>query len=84
VRINLHVRIVLYCSTSKSHAVTPQPGPGEPFQSVAKRARIEGFTGLDLSIGVQFSTPNDASPTMLNDRAGGPFVVPCVTPEPPL
>ena len=46
-RINLHARIVLCGSISKSDAATPQPGPANYFNLVARRARMEGFTGLD-------------------------------------
>jgi NADPH-dependent curcumin reductase len=46
-RINLHARIVLCGSISKSDAATPQPGPTNYSNLVARRARMEGFTGLD-------------------------------------
>jgi len=46
-RINLHSRIVLCGSVSKSDAATPQPGPANYSNMVARRARMEGFTGLD-------------------------------------
>jgi NADPH-dependent curcumin reductase CurA len=46
-RINLNARIVLCGSISKSDAATPQPGPANYSNLVAKRARMEGFTGLD-------------------------------------
>ena len=46
-RINLHARIVLCGSISKSDAATPQPGPANYSNLVARRARMEGFTGLD-------------------------------------
>jgi NADPH-dependent curcumin reductase len=46
-RINLNARIALCGSISKSDAVTPQPGPANYSNLVAKRARMEGFTGLD-------------------------------------
>jgi NADPH-dependent curcumin reductase len=46
-RINLHARIVLCGSISKSDAATPQPGPTNYSNLVARRARKEGFTGLD-------------------------------------
>src|SRR6202040_1005407 len=48
-RINLHARIVLCGSISKSDAATPQPGPANYSNLVARRARMEGFTGLDYS-----------------------------------
>jgi NADPH-dependent curcumin reductase CurA len=46
-RINLHARIVLCGAISKSDAATPQPGPANYSNLVARRARMEGFTGLD-------------------------------------
>jgi NADPH-dependent curcumin reductase CurA len=46
-RINLNARIVLCGSISKSDATTPQPGPANYSNLVARRARMEGFTGLD-------------------------------------
>jgi len=46
-RINLHARIVLCGSISKSDAATPQPGPANYSNLVARRASMEGFTGLD-------------------------------------
>src|SRR3984957_6596877 len=46
-RINLNARIALCGSISKSDALTPQPGPANYSNLVAKRARMEGFTGLD-------------------------------------
>jgi NADPH-dependent curcumin reductase len=46
-RINLHARIVLCGSISKSDAAAPQPGPANYSNLVAMRARMEGFTGLD-------------------------------------
>ena len=46
-RINLHARIVLCGSISKSDAATPQQGPANYSNLVARRARMEGFTGLD-------------------------------------
>jgi NADPH-dependent curcumin reductase CurA len=46
-RINLNARIVLCGSISKSDAATPQPGPANYSNLVARRARMEGFTGLD-------------------------------------
>jgi NADPH-dependent curcumin reductase CurA len=46
-RINLHARIVLCGSISKSDAATPPPGPANYSNLVARRARMEGFTGLD-------------------------------------
>jgi NADPH-dependent curcumin reductase len=46
-RINVHARIVLCGSISKSDAGTPQPGPANYSNLVARRARMEGFTGLD-------------------------------------
>src|SRR5260370_345667 len=46
-RINLNARIVLCGSISKSDAATPQPGPANYSNLVARRARMEGLTGLD-------------------------------------
>ena len=46
-RINLNARIVLCGSISKSDAATPQPGPANYSNLVARRGRMEGFTGLD-------------------------------------
>jgi NADPH-dependent curcumin reductase CurA len=46
-RINLHARVVLCGSISKSDAATPQPGPANYSNLVARRARMEGFTGFD-------------------------------------
>jgi len=46
-RINDNARIVLCGSISKSDAATPQPGPANYSNLVARRARMEGFTGLD-------------------------------------
>src|ERR1700716_2698747 len=46
-RRNLNARIVLCGSISKSDAATPQPGPANYSNLVARRARMEGFTGLD-------------------------------------
>jgi len=46
-QINLNGRIVLCGSISKSDAATPQPGPANYSNLVARRARMEGFTGLD-------------------------------------
>jgi NADPH-dependent curcumin reductase CurA len=46
-RINLNARIVLCGSISKSDAATPQPGPANYSNLVARRARMEGFTGFD-------------------------------------
>jgi NADPH-dependent curcumin reductase CurA len=46
-RINLHARIVLCGSISKSDATTPQPGPANYSNLVARRARMEGFAALD-------------------------------------
>jgi NADPH-dependent curcumin reductase len=46
-RINVNARIVLCGSISKSDAATPQPGPANYSNLVARRARMEGFTGLD-------------------------------------
>jgi NADPH-dependent curcumin reductase len=45
-RINLHARIVL-CGAIAHYAATPQPGPANYSNLVARRARMEGFTGLD-------------------------------------
>ena len=46
-RINLNARIVRVGSISKSDTATPQPGPANYSNLVARRARMEGFTGLD-------------------------------------
>jgi NADPH-dependent curcumin reductase CurA len=46
-RINVNARIVLCGSISKSDTGTPQPGPANYSNLVARRARMEGFTGLD-------------------------------------
>jgi hypothetical protein len=46
-RINLKARIVLCGSISKSDASEPQPGPANYSNLVARRGRMEGFTGLD-------------------------------------
>jgi NADPH-dependent curcumin reductase len=46
-RINVNARIALCGSISKSEAATPQPGPANYSNLVARRARMEGFTGLD-------------------------------------
>src|SRR5260370_1236419 len=46
-RINLNARIVLCGSISKADAATPQPGPANYSNLVARRARMAGFTGLD-------------------------------------
>jgi NADPH-dependent curcumin reductase CurA len=46
-RINVNACIVLCGSISKSDAVTPQPGPANYSNLVARRARMQGFTGLD-------------------------------------
>jgi NADPH-dependent curcumin reductase len=46
-RINIRARIALCGSTSKSDADTPQPGPANYSNLVARRGRMEGFTGLD-------------------------------------
>jgi NADPH-dependent curcumin reductase len=46
-RIKLNARVVLCGSISKSDAATPQPGPANYSNLVARRARMEGFTGLD-------------------------------------
>ena len=46
-RINVNARIVLCGSISKSDAATPPPGPANYSNLVARRARMEGFTGLD-------------------------------------
>src|ERR1700730_9258981 len=46
-RINLNARIALCGSISKSDGATPQPGPANYSNLVARRARMEGFTGLD-------------------------------------
>jgi NADPH-dependent curcumin reductase CurA len=47
-RINVYARIVLCGSISKSDAARPQPGPANYSNLVARRARMEGFTGLDF------------------------------------
>ena len=49
-RINVQARIVLCGSISKSDAAAPQPGPANYSNLVARRARMEGFTGLDRSL----------------------------------
>jgi hypothetical protein len=46
-RININARVVLCGSISKSDTATPQPGPANYSNLVARRARMEGFTGLD-------------------------------------
>jgi NADPH-dependent curcumin reductase CurA len=46
-RINVSARIVLCGSISKSDVSEPQPGPANYSNLVARRARMEGFTGLD-------------------------------------
>ena len=46
-RINVKARIALCGSISKSDASEPQPGPANYSNLVARRARMEGFTGLD-------------------------------------
>jgi NADPH-dependent curcumin reductase CurA len=46
-RINLNARVVLCGSISKADAATPQPGPANYSNLVARRARMEDFTGLD-------------------------------------
>jgi hypothetical protein len=46
-RINLHARIALCGSISKSDASEPQPGPANYSNLVARRGRMVGFTGLD-------------------------------------
>src|ERR1700733_4492375 len=46
-RINVNARIVLCGSISKSDAATAQPGPANYSNLVARRARMEGFTGHD-------------------------------------
>jgi len=46
-RINLNARIALCGSISKSDAAARQPGPANYSNLVARRARMEGFTGLD-------------------------------------
>jgi NADPH-dependent curcumin reductase CurA len=48
-RINVNARIVLCGSISKADTATPQPGPANYSNLVARRARMEGFTGLDYS-----------------------------------
>src|ERR1700736_6245569 len=44
-RINLKARVVLCGSISRSNP--SEPGPANYFNLVARRARMEGFTGLD-------------------------------------
>ena len=46
-RINLNARIALCGSISKSDTATTQPGSANYSNLVARRARMEGFTGLD-------------------------------------
>jgi NADPH-dependent curcumin reductase len=46
-RINLKARIVLCGSISKSDTSEPQPGPANYSNLVARRGRMEGFTGID-------------------------------------
>jgi NADPH-dependent curcumin reductase len=46
-RINLNARVVLCGSISKSDS--SEPGPANYSNLVARRARMEGFTGLDYS-----------------------------------
>jgi NADPH-dependent curcumin reductase len=46
-RINVNARIALCGSISKADATSPQPGPANYSNLVARRARMEGFTGLD-------------------------------------
>ena len=46
-RINVNARIVLCGSISKSDVSEPQPGLANYSNLVARRARMEGFTGLD-------------------------------------
>jgi NADPH-dependent curcumin reductase CurA len=46
-RISINARIVLCGSISKSDATARQPGPSNYSNLVARRARMEGFTGLD-------------------------------------
>jgi NADPH-dependent curcumin reductase CurA len=46
-RINLKARIVLCGSISKSDTAEPQPGPANYSNLVARRARMEGFSGID-------------------------------------
>jgi NADPH-dependent curcumin reductase len=46
-RINLKARIVLCGSISKSDTSEAQPGPANYSNLVARRGRMEGFTGLD-------------------------------------
>jgi len=45
-RINLKARIVLCGSISRSD--TSEPGPANYFNLVARRGRMEGFTGVDF------------------------------------
>jgi NADPH-dependent curcumin reductase len=59
-RINLNARIVLCGSISKSDAATPQPGPANYSNLVARRARMEGFTGLDYPARVPEAFDPDA------------------------
>ena len=51
-RINVSARIVLCGSISKSDAAAPQAGPANYSNLVARRARMEGFTGLDYPMRV--------------------------------
>jgi NADPH-dependent curcumin reductase CurA len=46
-RIKVNARIALCGSISKAEAASPQPGPANYSNLVARRARMEGFTGLD-------------------------------------
>src|SRR5260370_10486091 len=46
-RINVNARIVLCGSISTADAATPQPSPANYSTLGARRARMEGFTGLD-------------------------------------
>jgi NADPH-dependent curcumin reductase CurA len=46
-RINLRARIVLCGSISKSDTSEQQPGPANYSNLVARRGRMEGFTGFD-------------------------------------
>jgi NADPH:quinone reductase-like Zn-dependent oxidoreductase len=47
VRISVRTRIVLCGSISKSKSDPSDPSPANYFNLVTRRARMEGFTGLD-------------------------------------
>jgi NADPH-dependent curcumin reductase len=48
-RIRFRARIVLCGSISKSDTFEPQPGPANYSNLVARRGRMEGFTGIDYA-----------------------------------